>query len=324
LLSIFLPAIIVGFTTSIRILGPFAGLIVMFYAMRTKGRQAIPALAIYAIIAIVTMYLTWPYLWTDPIGHFWGSIKAMSAYPWTGLVLYNGIQYTSAALPYSYLPVLFGVQLTEPVWALSIAGLVVSIVGWREERKLIELTVLWFIIPFIGFIILHSALYDNFRQIFFILPPVFWMAGVAFEKIKNIKWQIALVTLCLIPGILGIIRLHPYEYIYYNSFIGGVDGAQGRFELDYWGTSYREAAEHVNEIAPANSVIWVEGPAHLFELYAREDLKIYSSNEVERASHYDYVVATTRYNFDRISFPDAKTIYKIARGSAILTVIKQP
>jgi hypothetical protein len=328
--SIILPAILLGFTTSLRILGPFAGLIVVFYALRTKGKQAIPALVAYAIIAIIAMYLTWPYLWTDPIGHLFGSIKTMSAYPWQGIVLFNGVEYASTTLPYSYLPVLFGVQLTEPVWALTIAGVVVSIFGRRPERieggrrGLIELTILWFLIPIIGFIILRSALYDNFRQIIFILPPVFWLAGVAFEKIKNTKWQIALVALCLIPGIMGIIRQHPYEYIYYNSFIGGMDGAQGRFELDYWGISYHEAAGYVNEIAPANSVIWVEGPSHLFELYAREDLKIYSNHEVERADHYDYVVATTRYNLDQASYPEAKIIYKIARGDAILTVIKQP
>lgn len=321
---IIIPAILLGFTTSLRILGPYAGLIVVFHALRTKGRQAIPALAIYAIIAIIAMYLTWPYLWTDPVRHLFGSLKTMSAYPWRGQVLYNGIEYTSTALPYSYLPLLFGIQLTEPVWVLSIVGLVVSVIGWREKRELIELTILWFIIPLLGFIILHSALYDNFRQIIFILPPVFWLAGAAFEKIKNAKWQIALVTLCLIPGIVGIVRLHPYEYIYYNSFIGGMDGAQGRFELDYWGTSYREAAKVVNKIAPANATIWVEGPSHLFELYAREDLKIFSDHEAERADHYDYVVATTRYNLDQASYPNAKIIYKITRGDAILTVIKQP
>jgi hypothetical protein len=216
--------------------------------------------------------------------------------------------------------------LTEPVWVLSIVGLVVSVIGWTRsgKRGLIELVILWFIFPLLGFIILHSALYDNFRQIIFILPPVFWLVGVAFEKIKNTKWQIALVTLCLIPGIVGIVRLHPYEYIYYNSFIGGMDGAQGRFELDYWGTSYREAAEYVNKIAPANAIVWVEGPSHLFDLYARKDLKIYSDHEAERADHYDYVIATTRYNLDQASFPNAKIIYKITRGDAILTVIKQP
>ena len=248
----------------------------------------------------------------------------MSAYPWQGQIFYNGVGYTSTTLPYSYLPVLFGIQLTEPVWALSTAGLVLAIIGWREKRKLIELTILWFIIPVLGFIILHSALYDNFRQIIFVLPPVFWLAGAVFEKIRNTKWQMALVTLCLLPGVLGIVHLHPYEYIYYNSFIGGMDGAAEKFELDYWGTSYREAAEYVNRVAPANSIIWVEGPSHLFELYAREDLKIYSDHEVERDDHYDYVVATTRYNLDQASHPDAKIIYKIARGDAILTVIKQP
>ena len=31
----------------------------------------------------------------------------------------------------------------------------------------------------------------------------------------------------ILPGIVDGIRLHPYEYIYYNRFIGGVDGAQG-------------------------------------------------------------------------------------------------
>ena len=324
--SSILSAIFLGFTTSIRILGPFAGLIVGYYALRTKGKQAMPALVIYAIIAMITMYLTWPYLWSDPVGHFWGSLKAMSAYPWMGQIFYNGVGYTSTTLPYSYLPVLFGIQLTEPVWVLSLTGLVLAIIGWtrRKNQKLIELAILWFVIPILGFIILHSALYDNFRQIIFVLPPVFWLTGKVFEKIKNTKWQITLVALCLLPGILGIIRLHPYEYIYYNSFIGGVDGAQGRFELDYWGTSFREAAEYVNRVAPANSTVWIEGPTQAFALYARSDLKIYSAGEVERADHYNYVVATTRYNFDKTSYPDAKIIYRITRGKAILSVIKQP
>lgn len=324
LLSVVFPAILLGFTASLRILGPFAGLIVAYYALRTKGKQAIPVLAIYVIIAIMAMYITWPYLWTDPIGHFIESIKTMSLYPWKGLVLFNGVEYLATTLPYSYLPMLFGIQLTEVVWVLAFVGLVVSVISLREKRELIELTTLWFIIPFVGFIILRSALYDNFRQIIFILPPIFWMAGVAIEKVKRPALQIALIALAILPGIADGIRLHPYEYIYYNRFIGGMNGAQGRFELDYWGTSYREAAEYVNGIAPANAVIWVEGPSHLFELYAREDLKIFSDHEIERADRYDYVVATTRYNLDQISYPEAKIIYRIARGDAILTVIKQP
>ncbi|MBE0672364.1 MAG: hypothetical protein IH588_17450, partial [Anaerolineales bacterium] len=289
LFNILLPAILLGCTTSTRILGPFAGMIVAYYAVRTKGKQAASAIVLYAVVALVTTYLTWPYLWMNPIPRFFESLREMSLYPWLGTVLFNGISYQSIDLPYSYLPILFAIQLTEPVWALSIIGWIGSIIGAEKKRGLVELSLLWFVIPLILFIVLHIALYDNFRQILFIIPPIFLMAGVAFEKIKNIKWQAAVIALSLVPGLFGIISLHPYEYIYYNSFIGGVNGAYERYDLDYWGISYREAAEYVNSVAPPNAAIWVEGPSHLFALFAREDLKIYSPSEVERAESYAYV-----------------------------------
>lgn len=322
--SVLYPSFFLGFTTSTRILGPFAGVLVAYYALRTKGKRAIPHLIAYALLSLIFTYLTWPYLWTNPVGHFIESFKEMSLYPWTGVVLFNATNYQITNLPIYYLPLLLAIQLTEPVWALSAAGWLVSAFGANDKRGLIELSILWFVLPLIVFIVMQTALYDNFRQILFILPPVFLMAGVAFEAVKQVKWQAVLIALCLVPNLIGIISLHPYEYIYYNRFIGGVDGAAGRFELDYWGISYREAAEYVNQVAPPNATVWLEGPAALFQLYAREDLKTYSSNEAERADHYDYVIATTRYDLDEKSYPDAEIIHKITSGNAVLTVIKKP
>ncbi|MCA2000534.1 MAG: hypothetical protein LDL51_01580 [Chloroflexi bacterium] len=323
---IFIPALLLGFTTSTRILGPFAGVLVAYYALRTKGKRAIPSLIAYALLSLIFAYLTWPYLWMNPVGRFIESFKEMSLYPWTGTVLFNGANYSITDLPTSYLPVLLAIQLTEPVWALSLIGWLVSILRRSESRfaRLLEASLLWFVLPLTAFIVMKTALYDNFRQILFILPPIFLMTGVAFEAVKQVKWQAVLIGLCLIPNLLGIVALHPYEYIYYNRFIGGVDGAANRFELDYWGISYREAAEYVNQVAPPNATVWLEGPAALFQLYAREDLKTYSTNEAERAERYDYVVATTRYNLDETAYPDAEVIYKIKRGDAALTVIKKP
>jgi hypothetical protein len=94
--------------------------------------------------------------------------------------------------------------------------------------------------------------------------------------------------------------------------------------LDYWGTSYREAADWLNDNAPDGAYIWVDGPAHLLGMYLRPDLKLYSSYEDDRADHYDYVVSTSRYNLDLTSYPDAKVVHTIERNGAILTVIKQP
>jgi len=323
-ITILFPAILLGLTASIRILGPFAALFIVYYALRKHGRQAILPLSIYTIIAVITMYLTWPYLWPNPVGHFVESVQVMSRYPWNGQVLFDGLEYISTELPYSYLPILFGIQLTEPVWMLFFIGLAVAVLGTREQQELAIWTFAWFVIPLTGFIVTRAPLYDNFRQIFFILPPVFMLAGIAIEKIKDVKWQAAVILLCLLPGIMDGIRLHPYQYIYYNRFMGGVNGAFRKYELDYWGTSYREAAQYLNQSASEDAIVWVDGPSHIFELYAREDIKVYSTYEVDRADHYDYVVSTSRYNLDVTSYPGAKIIHRIQRDGATLAVIKQP
>jgi hypothetical protein len=324
LLAILLPAIFLGLATSIRILGPLAGLLVTLYAIRNTGKKAIPTLIVYAGIALVAMYATWPYLWPDPLGRFVESLRVMSQYPWPGQVLFNGTQYASTDIPRTYLPVLLGIQLTEPVWILFVAGLTVAIIGFVKKREYVELlalTLVWFVLPLAGFIVSRTPLYDNFRQIFFILPPVFLIAGVIFEKIE---WRIWLIALVALPGVIGILRLHPYEYIYYNTFIGGETGAFRRFELDYWGTSYREAADWLNVAAPPDANVWVDGPAHLLDLYLRDNLHLYSTYEAERAEHYDYAVSTTRYDLDLRSYPGAEIVYRVERNGALLAVIKQP
>jgi hypothetical protein len=323
-------AFFLGITTCIRVLGPLAGLLVALYALRTRGKQTLAILLPYTLLALIVMYATWPYLWPDPIGRFMESAIVMARYPWRGQVLFDGVMYQSTDIPRAYLPVLLGSQLTEPVWILFAAGLTVAILGAAQKRapseshQLLVLTLVWLAFPLITFIALRSPLYDNFRQIFFILPPVFILAGLAFEKIKQPFLQAALLVLVILPGVIDALRLHPYEYIYYNRFIGGVQGAFRRFELDYWGTSYRAAAEYLNENAPQDAAIWVEGPTHLLDLYARPDLQIFSTYEIERADHYDYVVALSRYDLDLTSYSDAKVIYTISRDGAILAVIKQP
>ena len=322
--AIILPAVILGITTSIRVLGPFAAVFIASHALRKHGRQALASLAAYAILAIITCYLTWPFLWTNPLGHLVESLLVMSRYPWNGQVLFNGTLYASTDLPIAYLPTLLGIQFTEPVWALTVLGLAAAVKGPGVKRELLPLALVWLLIPLLGFILGRAPLYDNFRQIFFILPPIFILAGAVFDQISDGRVRIALMTFCLLPGLLDTVRLHPYEYIYYNRFVGGVNGAFRKFELDYWGTSYREAARQVNQMAPANAAIWADGPAHILEAYVREDIHVYSDYEPERADRYDYVVSTSRYNLDQTSHPEAKVVYVIEWDDAVLTVIRQP
>jgi hypothetical protein len=329
LLGIILPAgIILGLAVSIRIFGVWAGVLVAGYVLWKSGWKAWLILTTYALIAILAMYITWPYLWPNPIGHFLETVQIMAQHPWPGSVLFNSVSYEANNLPPSYVPTFLAIQLTEPVWVLFIVGLGAAIYGVMkrrtESRELLALTIVWFIVPLVTFIILRPTLYDNFRQSFFIVPPIFFTAGLVFDLIRKPALQGALIALVILPGLIASISLHPYEYVYYNRFIGGVSGAVDRFELDYWGTSYREAADEANRIAPPNANIWVDGPAHVFNSFARPDFHIYSPQEADRAEHYDVVVTLARYNLEKTSFPKASIVYSVKREGAVFAIIRTP
>jgi hypothetical protein len=329
LLARILPAgIVLGLAVSIRIFGVWAGVLVAGYLLWKSGRRVWLILATYGLIAILFMYLTWPYLWPDPVGHFLETVRIMSQHPWPGSVLFNGATYPANDLPASYVPTLLAIQLTEPVWALFIAGLAVAAYGVARKRtasvELLAFTLIWFFLPLVLFVVLSPTLYDNFRQAFFIVPPIFFVAGLAFDLIRRPALQAALIGLVLLPGLIASARLHPYEYVYYNGFIGGLPAAVDRFELEYWGTSYRQAAAEANRIAPPNASVWVDGPAHLFARFARPDFHLYSPQEAARADHYDMVVTLVRYDWEKTSFPEAKIVYEVARAGVVFTVIRVP
>jgi len=320
--NILLAGIALGLTTSIRILGPLVGLLVAIYAWQKMGKKSWPMLFVYAGIALAVMLATWPYLWPNPITRLIESWHVMSQYPWPGSVLFNGQYYRSFNLPRSYLPVLLAIQITEPVWPLFFLSLAVL---WKKKYLLIA-TFLWFVLPLAALIISRSPLYDNFRQVIFILPPVFFVCGLGvdwlFQRLSQPMARGLIVAALVLPGIIAGIQLHPYEYIYYNSFIGGVPGAQGRFEMDYWATSYRAAMDYVNSIAPANGKIFVAGPSYIAAIYARRDLKIYMDIDMN-TQVFDYAIVTTRYGVDRTDFPKAPVIDIIERDGIPLTVIKK-
>jgi len=320
--------IVLGLAVSIRIFGIWAGILVAGYILWKSGGEAWLVIAVYALIAILAMYLTWPYLWPNPIGHFLETVQVMAQHPWPGNVLFNGKIYPANDLPASYVPTFLAIQLTEPVWPLFLVGLAGAVAGFVKKRmeaiEVFLLTCVWFILPLLTFVILRPTLYDNFRQSFFIVPPIFFMAGLAFDQIRKPALQSLLIIAVLLPGLIASARLYPYEYVYYNQFVGGTKGAVDRFELDYWATSYREAADESNRLAPPNANVWVDGPAHVFNRFARRDLHIFSPQEPERADHYDLVVTLARYDMEKTSFPDVPVVYTVNREGAVFTVIRKP
>lgn len=323
--------VILGITTSIRSLGPMAGALVILYGLLRSPRKAISIAPWYFIIAAIIAYLTWPYLWKAPITNYLKSLEVMSQFPFEAKVLFQGTLYPPNQLPRSFLPTMFALNLTEPLLILFTIGLVVMFFSFRQKEKIepIFLFIGWFLLPVLAIIFFRNTLYDNARQLFFLLPPVFFTAGFALDFIfryaVQTKIKIALLILAILPGLFAAVRLHPYEYIYYNSFIGGTDGAVHQFETDYWGTSFKESMEYINAVAPRRSrILVISGPDETAAYYARPDLQVVTEeNDPTPQEKYAYVLILTRKNQNEQRCKRSEVVHSIERGSAILTIIKK-
>jgi hypothetical protein len=321
-------AALLGLTSSFRVLGPLAGIIVLGYAAVTLRKKAIGLAATYLFLAALVAYLTWPYLWSSPLSHYLESMQTMAQFPFASNILFDSQVYKATDLPWTYFPTFLGIQLTESALALMGIGLVIALLQAVQRRRAgpLILFAAWFLVPALLIVSTRNPLYDNARQLFFLLPPLFLIAGIALERLFGLLTQpvyrgVALVLMAL-PGILLTIRLHPYEYVYYNALVGGTGGAYRRFEMDYWGTSFREIAQRLNSSAAPGARVLVFGPDQILAPYTRPDIRVFAP-EVQSSMTYDYAVFQTRANLDERHCRDAETLFSVERRGAVFSILKK-
>ncbi|HEX5840437.1 MAG TPA: hypothetical protein VFY26_21540 [Anaerolineales bacterium] len=341
--KVILPAILLGIATSIRVLGPLAGVLVFIYFLyavftgRDRRVSVSPWLLFfgYGFIALLSMFLTWPYLWEEPLSRFLEVFRLMSDNPASLSVLFAGEVFRAGELPRRYLPLMLGVTLTEPVWILFALGVVAGY--WKllrdrspaRARNLVAVTLvlLWFVILVAYVIIRQPAMYDGIRHFLFILPPIFLFSGFIFEFLveRSPNWLYAgIVTAALFPGLYSMIQLHPYEYTYYNSFVGGTQNAFRRYETDYWLTCYKEAVEELNHSIAEPATLFVHREAYIAEYYAGAHIAVRElRGAVSEVQPGDYVLVNSRTNEDRRVFRDAPHAIEIRHAGALFCTIKR-
>jgi hypothetical protein len=331
LLRILLPAVFLGITTSIRVLGPLAGLLVVIYFLAQRPpRRTLGWILLYAALAIAVMLATWPYLWESP-ARFLQAFQFMSDNPTVLPVLFGDQVYRAYELPRRYLPFYLFFTLTEFVWPLFVAGLIAAYLKLRTDfNRLVQAALLlaWFAIPFAYVELRNPPDFDGMRHFLFMLPPVFIFAGFGFdlliEKVSRYRVQAALIVLLLAPGVLGIVELHPYEYAYYNAFIGGTGGAYRHYETEYWLTCYKEAVEGLEGRLAQPATLYVHREAYIAATYAGDRLTVLDERGHENQIRPgDYILVNTRTNEDRKTFREAPTVLSVERAGATFCVVRQ-
>lgn len=326
-----IPAILLGLTTAIRFIGPYAVLLIGLYFLTTKNWKAIWGFIPYGVIALITMYAFWPFLWPDPIGRFIFVLNAMANAPADLKILFMGVLYPAYELPRRYFLTLLTYTLTEPTWLLFIIGSFIALKKAFQESKdraKLGITFIWFAFVISALIIVNPPNSDGYRHYLFMLPPVFVFAGFAineaFTRLQNVWSKAAFSSAILLPAILANIALHPYQYAYYNTFAGGTDKAFRQYETDYWLTCYREAVMEFEKSAPDDAQLFVKREPYIADYYASANIHIRDyRSDLKDLTTGDYVLINSRSNDDEKTLRDAPVVLEVKRGDAVFCVIKK-
>ncbi len=345
-----------GLTLGVRIAGVFAliylgAALLLWAALRLRDagvavawRESlrvgfgflVPALA----VAWVVMLAAWPWAQQDPLLHPFKALTTFSNNPWNLDTLFEGRLVNSLHLPADYLPVYFLVRTPELLLLLLAAALVLvgsavarhrGLPGWRVFSPYFVLGFA-FLFPFLFFVAFRPVTYDGIRHFLFVVPPMAAIAGIALARLlaalaQRRLWHRGAFATILVTylGWHGsfMVELHPNQYVYYNQLVGGVDGAENRYELDYWGNSYHEAVDRLVAYVNAEEQL---GPPPVYRImvcssgisaaYYFPKHFVLAKNEREA----DFYISNTRLGCD--TEYDGETIISIERDDAVLSIVK--
>jgi hypothetical protein len=259
--------LLAGAALGIRVLGLllviYAGAVIALYLPRpwfgaARGRLAIESLLRLLpalLLAYVIMILAWPWAALAPLNPIRGLI-AFSDFQYAIRTSVDGKVYEMADVPRLYVPIYILIRL--PLLTLFGAALAMICVLLPRfaggpppmRRKDIALVSLTVVIPLACQVILRGPAFTGLRHFLFVIPALATLAGIGLDAAMTALAKrgrlvgaggLAVVSGCLLWNAVTLVRLHPYEYLFYNPLVGGLEGASRRYDLDYWFGSMPEA-----------------------------------------------------------------------------------
>lgn len=273
---------------------------------RRRLRRWLALSGLFAAVFWVTLFAVDPWVRLHPLtGPFERIAFAASPAVVSRLrVLFDGRLFEAADLPRSYL--LHWMAISIPLVTLAFTGLgLVRLAGWLrpaagpQRRGQAAFLLLVLGAPLAAAAALHAVVFDAWRHFLFLAVPIALIAslglGLAAERGPRGLGPAAaaILLLGLAPVAHAVVRLHPYSYIYLNELVGGVAGGAGRYENDYWGKSYKEAAAWLRSRVAAEPgtrfTVYVCGPEWAAAYYFPEKLSL-----APDLASADYAICFTR------------------------------
>lgn len=270
-----------GLSFGTRVMGALAGvpagaallLIVVAEARRDGVRAALARTGTFAlrlvpalVVAYALMALIWPWSVVSPLN----PVRALVYFshffekPWREL--FDGTMLWVVDMPRHYVPMLLGLRLPEVFWALGFAGVVGAFAAaTHRDRPLNRRASLIFlavsvVFPIAFAVATRPAMYNGLRHFVFVLPPLAVLGGLigallterlSVSESRRTAIAAAVLAVTLAHPVVTMVRLHPFEYTYFNAMAGGMQAADGRFMRDYWGLSLKQASHALRDVLAA-------------------------------------------------------------------------
>lgn len=335
------------------IIVPVAGLlfsfIAIFYFWSDKRKRNALTLSLLAFILTFGVFaiLFFPYLWSGIVQNSSKAFLMAAHFPKQFKILFFNQYLASSPTPFYYPYAWMLVSIPVGYLILMIAGILFFFKGffvnigklrlWNSFNELTDLALfVFFAGPLFAVWYFESTLYDGWRHLYFIYPPVLGLGMVALQQILQSKFKpikyitIILLTITCANTTFFMIKNHPHQQVYFNTFAG--KNRTASFEMDYWGVSYKQAFEelvHRDICLDLIHVFCANQPCidNYFALPEEIQSRIKMRWGIEVADYYlsNYRFPSELNNFLNKTFPFEKEYFSIdVDGEKILGVYVLP
>ncbi len=254
--------LILGCAAATKLTGWFLPVPFVAWAVWTRSRNGLVALAVALPIAALTVVALIPPWWTDPIGgledflrsnlsrrqtipiaiQFFGTIyqTPRDSLPW-----YNTIAWTVMVTPVGFL-------------ALGLVGLARAVKRRWSEPIGLMIAGQW------AFVLLLRALphtpgHDGVRLFLPAFGALALLGGLGARSLleRSVRWGRAAIVACVAEGVASVAILMPVPLSYYSPIVGGLPGAAalGMEPTFYWDALTPDARRWLIEHTPAGKTI---------------------------------------------------------------------
>lgn len=298
-----------------------------------------------AVGGYVLALLFWPFALQKPLSNPLYALQKFSDFEIAIRVLFEGENVKSDQTPWTY-PVKWIAYTVPLAVLLGFAGSVALLPRLLKKYQPLWVMLVLFaaVFPVVYVIYKKSNLYDGWRQLTFAYPTMavaaglFWNELTRFFSGKKAGQYIVYAVFGLLLADAGafIIRNPQIPYVYFNPVPGGIGGAFGQYETDYWGLSIRQGIEWMEQQGilkpdmeePVVIATNMLNPMRLFTAKYGDKVRLkYLKWDRRCDDAWDYALYPTRFidgtALQRGYWPPDNAVHLVkANGTPILAILK--